>query len=212
MKLSHRPRLGACMLGLAALAAPAPAFAAEAPQNGLPQMDFADPLTFIQILWMAVIMIVLYLLLSRWTLPRIGRVIEARATRIEADLEAARRAKAEAEAAIETVNRSIRQARETAQATIARAMDAAKAEARAQAEQLNERLDAQLAASEAQIDEAREKAMSSLLPVAEDLTADLVRRLTGSVPDGSTLHRVLASLGDGSRSFETRAASLEAAR
>jgi F-type H+-transporting ATPase subunit b len=190
------------LIGLALLAAPLPAMAAA---NGLPQMNFSDPLTFIQIIWMTVIMIVLYLLLSRWALPQLGGVIEARAARIAADLDAARQAKAEAEAAVAALNQSIRQARESAQSTIAKAVDAAKAEAGAQSDELNARLDAQLAAAEARIAEARASAMVSLPPIAEDLAATLVQRLTGAAPEPRVISRALSSV-------QPPATSLEAAQ
>jgi hypothetical protein len=124
------------LIGLALLAAPLPAMAAT---KGLPQMNFSDPLTFIQIIWMAVIMIVLYIVLSRWALPQLGGVIEARAARITADLDAARQAKAEAEAAVAALNQSIRQARESGHSTIAKAVEAAKTQAGAQSDELNAR-------------------------------------------------------------------------
>jgi F-type H+-transporting ATPase subunit b len=160
--------------------------------SGLPQMDFSNPLTFIQLIWMAVIMIVLYLLLSRWALPRIGGVIEARNARIAGDLDVAQRAKDEAQAAVAALNKAIRQARESSQSTIAKAVDAAKAHAGEQAHALNQRLDQQLAAAEAQIAEARASAMASLPPIAIDLTATLVQRLTGAAPDTAAISRALS--------------------
>jgi F-type H+-transporting ATPase subunit b len=193
-----RPRSAAAALRIKTalalgLALPAMPRAALAATNGLPQMDFSNPLTFIQILWMAVIMIALYLLLSRWALPQLGGVIEARAARIAADLDVARQAKSEAEAAVLALNQSIRQAREASQSTIARAVDAAKAHARAQADELNARLDAQLAAAEARISDSRARAMASLPPIAEDLAATLVQRLTGAAPDPAVVSRALTA-------------------
>ncbi len=176
--------------GLVLLGAPQAAMAA----SGLPQMDFGNRLTLIQILWMAVIMIALYVLLSRWALPQIGGVIEARAARIQTDLDAARRARSEADAAVAALNQAIRQAREASQSTIAKAVDQAKAQANAQADELNAKLDAQLAAAEARISEARAAAMMALPPIAEDLTATLVQRLAGTAPDAPAITRALASI------------------
>ena len=55
----------------------------------MPQMDFTNPLTLDQVGWMAVILVVLYLVLSRWGLPQIGKVIEHREAVIAQDLAAA---------------------------------------------------------------------------------------------------------------------------
>lgn len=162
-------------------------------QSSMPQMNFADPLTTAQVGWMAVIMVVLYIILSRWGLPRIGGVIETRTARIQTDLNVARRSKDDAERAVAELNLAIRNARETSQATIARAVDAAKTQAATGAEALNRKLDAQLADAEARIAAARANAMSALAPIAEDLANTLVQRLTGAAPNPEAIGRALAA-------------------
>jgi F-type H+-transporting ATPase subunit b len=79
---------------------PSLAFAQEAAEHGMPQLDFANPLTISQVVWLAIIFFALYLLLSRWALPQVASVIEARGSSIAEDLNAARRAKAQADAAV----------------------------------------------------------------------------------------------------------------
>ena len=65
----------------------------------MPQLDFANPLTYFQVFWMAGIFLVLYIALSRWALPQVADVIEARGARIAADLEVARESKLRADQA-----------------------------------------------------------------------------------------------------------------
>ena len=177
---------------LAALAVAATPSLASA-EGKMPQMDFANPLTSAQVVWMAIIMIVLYFLLSRWALPQLGSVIEDRQRRIMSDLDTARRAKAEAEHAVAELNLAIRNAREESQAAIAEAVSTAKARARAQSDSLNERLDAELARAEAEIDAALRQAMAALAPVARDVASSLVLRLIGEPADPERLDRALAS-------------------
>ena len=55
----------------------------------MPQLDFANPLTTSQVVWGAIIFAVLYVLLSRIGLPKVGAVIEERARHIASDLETA---------------------------------------------------------------------------------------------------------------------------
>lgn len=180
-----------------ALAAmPAFAFAAE---SGMPQMEFSNRLTSSQVVWMAIIMIVLYFLLSRWALPRIGSVIADRQGRIRADLDAARLAKAEAEHAVSELNLAIRNAREESQAAIADAVGAAKSRAREQSDILNQRLDAELASAEAEIDATRRKAMAALTPVARDVASSLILHLVGESVAPERFDHALASLDHGSR-------------
>jgi len=163
----------------------APAMA-QAEQT-MPQMDFHNPLTTDQLLWMVVILLVLYGLLSRWALPQIGKVLEHRAATISADLEAARSAKAEADAAVAALNKTMHDARTAAQAEITEAVTAAKETARANAAALQARLDAQLAASEAQIAAAQEAALAAIKPVAADTAVEILGRLTGRMPDKASL-------------------------
>ncbi|MDD4934913.1 MAG: F0F1 ATP synthase subunit B [Acidiphilium sp.] len=160
----------------------------------MPQMDFSNPLTGAQVVWMAIIMLILYFLMARWALPQIGGVIERRQSHIAADLDTARQAKARAEHAVAELNLAIRNAREASQSAIAEAVHAAKERARAQSVELNDRLDAQIAKAEAEINVARQQAVAALPPVARDVTASLLLRLTGEPADPARIDRTLASL------------------
>jgi F-type H+-transporting ATPase subunit b len=161
--------------------------AAAMAQSNMPQMDFSNPLTTSQVVWMVIIMVALYLVLSRWGLPEIGKVLEHRAKTIETDLETARAAKAEADKAVANLNRTMKQARDAAQAEIAKAVTEAKAKALAEAQALKARLDAQLDESEAQIKRAREAALDAIRPVAAAAATEILQRLTGRAPDAAAL-------------------------
>ncbi len=155
----------------------------------MPQMDFANPLTLDQVGWMAVILVVLYLLLSRWGLPQMGKVLENRAAVIARDLAAARAAKLEADRAVAQLTITLSTARANAQAEVAKAVADAKAEASARAIALNAELDAKLAESEAQIISARDAAMAAIKPVASEAAREMLIKLTGSVPAQEDLVR-----------------------
>jgi F-type H+-transporting ATPase subunit b len=161
--------------------------AAFAEGQTMPQMDFHNPLTFDQVLWMVVILLVLYFTLSRWGLPQIGKVLEHRAATIAADLEAARAAKAAADQAVAELNKTMNDARHAAQAEIANAVNAAKSQALADARALAAKLDAQLEESEAQINAARSAALAAIKPVAANTAAVMLARLTDETPDDATL-------------------------
>lgn len=157
--------------------APSAAFA-----DTMPQMDFANPLTFDQVGWMAVILVVLYLLLARWGLPEVGKVLDNRAAVIAADLAAARQAKMDADAAVTALNATIVSARNAAQAEVAKAVADAKARAAAEGAALNAALEARLAEAEAQIATARAAAMAAIKPVAAEAASTMLQKLTGAAP------------------------------
>lgn len=151
-------------------------------KGGMPQLDFANPLTTAQVVWLAIIFIVLYLLLSRWALPQVAAVLEMRANRIQADLVAAQAAKTSADAAVAELTAATREAQASATAEINSAVDAANQAAAAQAASLNARLEKQLAEAEQRIAAARAAAMGALRNVATDTAAAVVTRLVGSAP------------------------------
>jgi len=167
--------------------APGLAFAQAAEHEGMPQLNFATPLTLSQVVWMAIIFFAMYLLLSRWALPQVASVIDARTASISGDLDAARAARTEADAAAREVAEATRRAQAESQAQIAEAVTAAKQQAAADAERANAALAKQLAAAEAQIAAAQASAMGALRTVAAETAGLVFSRLTGTSPDPQRL-------------------------
>lgn len=185
-------------LAIAALTfLPTAAFAAE----GMPQLDFANKLMLAQIVWGAIIFIVLYFLLSNWALPKVSSVLAAREATISADLDTARAAKAKADTATMELTEATQRARAEAQAAISTAIDSAKQKSAGRAAELNAKLEAQIAEAEQRIGSARTAALGALREVATDTANTIVRRLTGVTPDGarvdSTVGTLLAARGQG---------------
>jgi F-type H+-transporting ATPase subunit b len=170
--------------GIAAGIVPSAAFA----ESNMPQMDFSNPLTTSQVVWMAIILVVLYRVLSRWGLPEIGKVLAQRDATIQGDLETARAAKAAADEAVAALNKTMQQARGAAQTEITKAVAEAKAKALAQSQALAQKLEAQLEDSEAQITAARTAALAAIKPVAADAAAEMLARLTGRKPESAALN------------------------
>jgi F-type H+-transporting ATPase subunit b len=164
---------------------------------GMPQLDFRNPLTDWQVIWGAVIFVVLYLLLSRSALPRVASVLEQRRGRIDGDLEAARQTKSEADRAIEALRLERRRASAEAKANIDRVVNEARHEAAVRTREMNTRLEAELAEAEAGIASERQRAMGSLRQVASDTAQLLVERVTGRPADRALVeNRVDGLLSD----------------
>ena len=168
------------VMGLSML--PAAAMAA-----GMPQMDFKNPLTTSQVVWGAIIFAVLYIIASKFALPKVGAVLEMRAAHIAKDLEAAQASKLGADAGMAEATAAIAKARNEAQTAINAALDAAKGAAAEQGAALNARLEKQLSDAETQIALARSQAMNALREVATETAATIVARLTGKAPDPQRL-------------------------
>ena len=168
---------------------PATAMAA----GGMPQMDFKNPLTLSQVVWGAIIFVVLYIVASRFALPKVESVLEERAAHIARDLEAAQLSKVQADAGMAEATAAIDKARNEAHAAINAALDAAKGAAAEQSAALNTRLEKQLAEAEGQIAQARTQAMSALREVATETAATVVARLTGQAPDPQRLNGAIGA-------------------
>jgi F-type H+-transporting ATPase subunit b len=167
---------------------------AEEAEKGMPQLDFKNPLTISQVVWLALIFVALYLLLSKWALPQVGAVLEMRAGRIAGDLDAARAAKGQADAAVADLTESTRSAHASAQAEIAGAVASAKQVAAEQSAKLSARLDAQLEAAEGRIDVARTAAMGALRQVAGETAGEVISRLTGATPDAAQVDQAVGGV------------------
>lgn len=158
----------------------------------MPQLDFANPLTLSQVVWGAIIFVVLYILASRFALPRVASVLEERASNIARDLENAQQAKVKSDQAAAEVAEATARARAEAQAAINAALDEAKAAAAKQAATLNEQLEKQLQEAEIRIAAARASAMGALRQVATETASTVIARLTGASPEPALLDGAIA--------------------
>jgi F-type H+-transporting ATPase subunit b len=181
----------AALVGMSLASAAMAAAPVGEKKGGMPQLDFANPLTISQVVWLAVIFLALYLLLSRWALPQVGAVLEMRANRIQADLQAAHAAKASADSAVMELTAATREAQATAQAEINSAVATATEAAAAQSASLNARLEKQLAEAEQRIGAARAAAMGALRNVATDTATAVVTRLVGSTPNAGAVEQAV---------------------
>ncbi len=168
--------------------------AAGPEKEGMPQLNFKTPLTVSQVVWGAIIFSLLYVLLSKWALPKVGTVLVDRRTRINGDLDTARAAKTQADAAVAELTEATRRARTESQTAIATATQQAKTEAAAKAAVMNERLDAQLSEAEGRIAAARAAGMGALQQVAADTAVAIVTRVTGHAPEGDIVDRTVSRL------------------
>jgi F-type H+-transporting ATPase subunit b len=80
----------------------------EGKSGGLPQLNPADFSP--QLVWLALTFVVLYFILARVALPRIGEVIEERKDRVQRDLQAAERFKQETDEALAAYEKALSEA------------------------------------------------------------------------------------------------------
>lgn len=147
-----------------------------------------------QLFWLAVTFTTLYVLMSKLVLPRIGDILEERQRRISDDLDMAERLRSETEAAIANYEKSLADARASAQAEIGRALDANAAEAAARHAEMEAILSAKIAESEERIHAARREALAEVNGIAADVAAAIVERIADVKTDADTVAPVVAAV------------------
>lgn len=174
------------------------------PVPGMPQLAFGHPTQgrylLANVFWLLVIFGALYYVMAHYALPQVGQVLESRAARITADLEAAQAAKAEADAAMAALREATARARAEAQSEIATALAASQEAAQARSDELAARLARQIEEADARIAAARNAAMGALRDVAADTAQSLVAKLTGradAAAIGGAVDRALAARSQG---------------
>jgi F-type H+-transporting ATPase subunit b len=151
-----------------------------------------EPSVFIpQLFWLSVIFGLLYFVVVRPTLPKVGRVIEARETRVAADLDAAEAAKGNADTIRTRYDDGMAAARKTAQSEVAVAKEAAARATEQRLAGLSAELDGRTKMAVAKLEAARAAAQAKLAASAADLTADAVRRIAGIDVQASEIEAVL---------------------
>lgn len=157
---------------------------------GMPQLDFSTWPN--QIFWLLVTLVVIYLVLSRIALPRIGAVLADRKGTITNDLAAADELKQKAVDAEKAYNEALASARIEA----AKIVTAAKAEIQKDLDAATAAADAQIAAkaaeSEKTIATIRDGAADAVAEVARDTAAELVAAL-GVSADGKTVSAAVSA-------------------
>lgn len=165
---------------------------AEHASVGLPQLDTAQWPG--QILWLVIIFTLFYLFISRLFVPRLSKVILTRKKTLHDALAEARAMRDEAEAQAKAAEADLSRAQAEARSMASEAMNKTN-------QILSEREAAGEAAIMAKLDEAeiaisaaRTKAMQHVDSIAKDITAVLIKKLTGKPASETALTDAYKSL------------------
>ena len=132
-----------------------------------------------QIFWLVVCFVVLYLLMWKVALPRIGDILAERQDRIDDDLQKAERLRNEAAEVLATYERGMAEGREKAQALVREAADRLAKESAARHAALTETLKRRTEEAERQIETARREALASVRTVAAETAQAAAAKLIG---------------------------------
>jgi F-type H+-transporting ATPase subunit b len=147
-----------------------------------------------QLVWLAIFFALLYVLMAKWALPQVGRVIENRQKRIADDIAEAGRLKEQSDAAVAAYEKALAEARGRAQTIANETREKQAAAAEATRKKTEDELNARLAEAETSIAATKRAAMANVRAVAEDATAAIVERLIGLAPDQKTVAKAVADV------------------
>ena len=152
--------------------------AQETAKAGMPQLDFS---TFPnQIFWLVVTLLMIYFVLSRIALPRIGGVLAERKGVITNDLAAADELKHKAVSAEKAYNDALVRARVEAAKIVTEAKADIQKDLNKAIAQADTEIAAKSAESERRIGDIRAGAMDAIAQVAKDTAFELVTALGGA--------------------------------
>lgn len=151
---------------------------------GMPQLC-ADWMTN-QVFWLVVALVVIFFIMSRIALPRIGAVLAERAGTITNDLSAAEELKQKAVEAEAAYEKALADARVSAAEIVANAKAEIQSELDAELAKADAQIAEKTAESEAAIAEIRDGATKSVTAVAKD-TAKAIVASMGGTADAKTI-------------------------
>ena len=152
------------------------------PESGAQPKVFPplDAGTFVpQLVWLALTLGLLYVLLRRVVLPRVGEAIEERADRIKRDLEQAEKLKGETEDALANYEQALAEARAKSNAMAKSMRDKLTAEVDKERAKVDAAIAAKLSEAERRIADTKGKALGSVGDIAGDVAGAIVARLIG---------------------------------
>ncbi len=162
----------------------------------MPQFDLT---TFSpQIVWLAISFVILYLLMSRVALPRIGAVLETRQERITDDLDQADQLNQNVESVMAEYEASLAKARADAQDILAKQAAELAAEAEKRSAEVADRMAEEANAAAQRITAAKDAALQEMTGVAGELAQAAAEKLTGaSVPGDQVAEAVSQTMREG---------------
>ncbi len=153
-----------------------------------------DPASFAsQLFWLAITFIVLYWVVSKLAIPRIGEVLDQRARVIQEDLDRALALKAETDQAVQAYERAMTAARDQAGEHMRVVTTEAKAIADARTTELATQVAKQVADAEARIAKAKDDALASLRGIAAETAKDVVAKLANLSPSAGDVDAAVAT-------------------
>lgn len=140
-----------------------------------------------QLLSLAIVFGLLYLLMSKIALPRVEKILETRRSKHEGDLAEAARLKTESEAALATFEKTLADARASSQKIAGETRDALNVELGGERKKFDTEIAGKLSEADQRIAADRAKAMTNVAAIATDTAEAIIATIVKEKPARSDI-------------------------
>lgn len=165
---------------------------AEAENVGFPQLNAKSYPS--QLFWLFVTFTLLYVLMSKMALPRVGSVLEQRREQREGNLSRAEQLQEEASKAKAAYEAALAKAQESAQEALSAAENAISEKLAAENAKFADQARKRIAAAEQNIAKAKADAMGSLADISADISVEIANKVAAVSVTKSDAKKVVTDL------------------
>ena len=165
-------------------------FAAES--GGMPQLD--PEFWISQIFWLTITFGGLYIVLSKFILPKISENLELRKSQIQENIEAADKQRESSNAKLKEYDNIILNSKKDANNIFKDAREKTLKDINSKKETLEKQIDEEIKKAEVEIGLLKKNAPEKINKIAIDISTDLVKKLIGSEVNSSSVSAIVADL------------------
>ncbi|MGB7780442.1 MAG: F0F1 ATP synthase subunit B [Pseudolabrys sp.] len=147
-----------------------------------------------QLVWLVITFVLLYVVLAKVALPRVGGIIAERQKRIDDDLAQANSFKTQSDSAIAAYEKALADARNRAQSIANDMREKQTAEAETVRKKIEDQFNVKLADAEKAIAATKQAAMANVRGIATDAAKAIVERLTGKAPADTAIDAAITDV------------------
>ena len=166
------------------------AFAAES--GGMPQLN--PEFWVSQIFWLTITFGILYVVLSKFILPKISANLEVRKSQILDNIEAAEKQREESELKIEEYEKIVQSSKNEAKNYFKQTREKILKNINLKKDSLDKELNLEIQNGESEIQELRDRAPEKINKIAVETTKDLLQQLIGADVNSSSISAIVDDL------------------
>ena len=166
------------------------AFAAES--GGMPQLN--PEFWISQIFWLILTFGTMYVILSKFILPKISNNLESRKSQILENIEAAEKQREDSEAKLKEYDEIILKSKSEAKTIFNQTREKALKDISAKREVLDKQIDTEIAEAEKEINTLRKNAPNKINKIAIETSSELFQKLIGTEVNNSSISAIVDDL------------------